>query len=41
MSIVLKEKTKDIINEDLVNREYIKIWIKGFLKGKIIDNTIS
>ena len=40
MSIVLKEKTNDIINEDLVNREYIKIWIKGFLKGKILDNTI-
>ena len=40
MSIVLKEKTNDIINEDLVNRDHIKIWIKGFLKGKTLDNTI-
>ena len=40
MSIVLKEKTNDIINEDLVNREFIKVWIKGFLKGKTLDNTI-
>ena len=40
MSIALKEKTNDIINEDWVNRDRIKCWIKGFLKGKILDNTI-
>ena len=40
MSIVLKEKINEIINEDLVYRDHIKIWIKGFLKGKTLDNTI-
>ena len=40
MSIALKEKINDITNEDSVNRDRIKSWIKGFLKGKIIDNTI-
>ena len=40
MSIVLKEKINKIINEDLVYRDHIKIWIKGFLKRKILDNTI-
>ena len=38
VSIVLKEKENEIIEENIKNRTIIEIWINAFLKGSTLDN---